>query len=514
MQVVSAAFTTASLSATQQIASYLEVAWNDAVTVAVTDARGATGWTNETAYLKKHSGELRINPPGDSLVPSSETGKLTLVMHNDTLRYSWQNAASPLYAYIGGAVGPTGKPVRLWQGFVLSGVATYVCIFTGIIARWQPSTDDAVVTLECLDWGYRFLQDKRSSAITQNVLPSTYIAALAATVGISATAIDTGLFRIPFCWMDDESVVDEIWQTAEADGGVVYFDQCGKLRFENALHWTSAVHTTPALTIDEGDYTISDPELNMDQIATKIIVEWSGRYIGAEKVLYALDAPKVIMPLETETWTARFDSSAAIIATPSNASPYNDYSAQTAGGADITNRLTLTLTETNAQQATISVYNASATQAARLTVLKIRGLPLVGGPTEQEEALAPVAPYSFQRVRSVRGNIYVQTLIQGRALAATLALRGQCVRPVYKLRGVLGIPQLELGDCLAFRDVYAQGSGNVKQGVTIGITWEGSSDAGFMQELMLMDTSSLSQYGADYFIIGTSALGNSKRAYY
>lgn len=514
MQVVSAAFTTASLSATQKIVSYLEIAWNDAVTVHVTDARGATGWTDESAYLRSHHGELCINPPGDSLVPSSETGKLTLVMLNNTLRYSWQNAASPLAAYIGGAVGPTGKPVRLWQGFILNDVATYVCIFTGIIARWQPSTSEAEVTLECLDWGYRFLQDKRSSAIIQDALPSTYIAAVAATAGIAFTSIDTGLFRIPFCWMDDESVTDEIWQTAEADGGIAYFDQLGKLRFENALHWTSATHTTPVITLDENYYQLSDPELNMDQIATKIIVEWSGRYIGAEKVLYALDASKIIMPLETETWTARFDSPAAVISIPSNASPYRDYSAQTAGGADITHLLTPTLTATNAQQATVSVYNASATQAARLTVLKIRGLPLVGGPTEQEEALAPVPPYSFERVRSVRGNVYVQTQIQGKALAATLALRGQCVRPVYKLSNVLGIPQLELGDCVEFQDVRAQGAGNVKQGVVVGLTWDGSTDVGFTQAISLMDTSSLSQYGDDYFIIGTSTLGGYKRAYY
>lgn len=514
MQAVSSAFATASLSATQKIVSYLEIAWNDAVTVNVTDARGATGWTNETAYLKSHNGELRINPPGDDLVPSGETGKLTLILHNETARFSWQNATSPLYSYIGGAVGPTGKPVRLWQGFMLSGVATYVCIFTGIIARWQPSTSEAEVELECLDWGYRFLQDKRSSLITQDVLPSTYIAAVAATVGITSTSIDTGLFRIPFCWMDDESITDEIWQVAQADGGIAYFDQLGKLRFENALHWTSSAHTTPVVVLDESSYRLSDPELNMDQIATKIIVEWSGRYIGAEKVLYALDAPKTIMPLETETWTARFDNSAAAIATPSNASPYHDYSAQTAGGADITNSLTLTLSEINAQQATVSVYNASSTQAARLVLLKIRGLPLVGGPTEQEEALAPIPPYSFERVRSVRGNVYVQTQIQGKALAATLALRGQCVRPVYKLSDVLGIPQLELGDCIEFQDVHAQGAGNTKLGVVIGLTWQGRSDEGFMQTISLLDTSSLSQYGEDYFIIGVSMLGGYKRAYY
>ena len=48
-----------------------------------------------------------------------------------------------------------------------------------------------------------------------------------------------------------------------------------------------------------------------------------------------------------------------------------------------------------------------------LTFLQLRGMPLQGGPTEQESVDVTPAPYTFKRVRALRGNPYLQTQTQG-----------------------------------------------------------------------------------------------------
>jgi len=79
------------------------------------------------------------------------------------------------------------------------------------------------------------------------------------------------------------------------------------------------------------------------------------------------------------------------------------------------------------------------------------------------------------------------------------------VRPIWSLRQVWGIPQLELGDRVQFVDTRSQGSGGPVEALVIGITW-GDGGAGFVQTLRLLEIGDLAEYD-DYFIIGVSSLG-------
>lgn len=510
MQTVSAGFTAAAASTTQQLAYYLEVAWGGVGTVNVTDARGAVGWTNESAYLLSHSGEIRLNVPGEKLVAAGDIGRLTVVLNNTTQRFSWLNAGAALHASIGGVLGVHGKPVRLWQGFVVSGSPEYVCIFTGVFNVWGENSAQGTVILTARDWGFVYLQDRRSSLLYTNRLPGEWTDVVATLAGVSTWQLDAGIYRIPWAWLDDESVVEEIWQTWEADGGLAYFDQSGRLRGEDILHWLS--HTS-VWTLDEGDYQLADPSFSADAVASQITVEWAGRTIGAATVLYTLDAVKTIMPGQTETWTARYQQACAALLPVAATAPDNDYAAQSYGGVELTSQLTVTLSAPYAQQCTVSVTNNSATAAARLTKLQLRGFPLLGGPTEQATANVPASALPYTRVRSVRGNAYLQSGVQGNGLAAGLAARANRVRPVWKLSGLLGIPQLELGDLVTFKDNRALGSGQSLNALVLGITWEGGPAVGFTQGLTLWDCTGLAVY-SDYFIIGATALGTAGRAYY
>lgn len=505
MQTVSAGFTAASQAAGQKPITYVEVSWDG--TGSIAGARGSSGWTDETDYLVSHTGTLRINPPGEQLIPAGSVGTATVILSNDTQRFSWQRTDGPLYAYIGGAAGLTGKQIRIWQGFLGEG---FVCIFTGLVRKWQ-ERPDATVVLDCGDWGWRYLQDRRSSTVNQDQLPSAWINTVATAAGISGGLmnLDTGIFVIPYVWMDDESVVEEIWEAAASDGGVAYFDQLGVLRYENILHW---VNLSSVWTFDEGTYQLSEPSMDADDVATKIIVEYAARYPRSTVNLYEQEIYRLIPPGETIEFVARFDYAAVEVFTPDPAAGYEDYYVSSLGGIEMTDDVTITLSNIYAQQATVTVANGHATLAARLDVFRIRGIPLIGAATEQASADASPAPYPFERTRSVRGNPYNQTLEQSQAIANTLALRSRRVRPVWVLRDVPGVPQLELGDLTTFQDTRALGTGESIDGLVIGIQWRAGLE-GFWQAVTLMDVTDLSEYDS-YFVIGTDTLGANARIYY
>jgi len=512
MQTVSSEFAAAAASNTQQPISYLEISWNEDGDV--TDARAAADWTDETAYMISHNGEISIEPPGENLVAAGDVGKLTIRLNNTTQRYSWQNEASPLNFYIDTATGLTGKPIRLWQGFRLA-TDEYVCIFTGIINQWTEDTRAGEVEISCRDWGFRFLQDKRSTALATDKLPNEWTAEMCALAGITSVTSDVGIFRIPYCWMDDESVVEEIWQVWEADGGLAYFDQCGKLHGESALHWFTSANDVIRWNFNEGTYVNSDPEFNADAIATKVIVEWSGRRPGPATMVYQLERAREIMPGETISWTARYQNAVYRLFTPTPGDPYNDYWAEGYGGRNLTDQISVTLSDEYAQQCKITIKNNSTSAMVVVTFLQIRGFPLLGGPTEQEIALPPAKPFSFERTRSFRGNPYLQTENQGAALASLKAIQCARIHPTWRINDVLGIPHLELGDKVRFIDMRAQGTGNTIDAIVISISWECSTERGFVQRLKVFDITSMMAYDyADYFIIGEDILGEYKRAYY
>jgi hypothetical protein len=479
----------------------LEVAWD------------GTNYVDESAYVLSADGKLRLNEPGDELVKPGEIGTANVTLKNVGGRFSWGDSRSALYANISGALGLAGKKVKLSVGFELPDTSIeYVRIFTGVIYGWGESPAARTVTLILRDRGYTWLQDKRSSTISTDQRADEWIASLATLAGIAGgdQVLDAGIGTIPYCWMDDESLVDEIWQAAQADGGVAYFDQLGKLHFENSVHWLIAEHLAVSWTFGADDFDNVDPELSPDDVASTVTVEWSPRIEGAQEVLYTLDGLKVIKPGEHLDWEARFSHPAMSTIAPVNTETSKDYFIVSAGGHDLTDDIVVALSDVYAQKCTVTVTNNSA-QTAQVTLLQIRGYPLLGGPTEQIKVDVAPAP-GLTRERQVRGNPYVQTFNQGNALCNRLAVVARRIRPRHTLRGVRGVPQLELGDRISFandRQIYPS---NV-EGPLVGIGWRFSPSNGFEQDLTALDDTDLYEY-LDFFIIGTTAVGVHGRCWY
>ncbi|HNU04157.1 MAG TPA: hypothetical protein PKL67_08380 [Anaerolineae bacterium] len=527
MQSVSAQLTAACQADGQRPVFYVEFSWNRTGSIAA--ARGGSGWVDESAYLESHNGQLAINPPGERLVAAGQVGSATVTMINETGRFSWLNASGALYAHIGSAnspAGPVGTACRIWQGYVTSSGPEYVCIFTGVVAGWA-ERPDATVVFSLRDWGYTYQQNRISLPVSEDVLPDEWIetAALAGGIAAGLMVLDRGILPILYAWMDEETVVEEIWLAAEADGGLALFDQRGRLLYWNALHW---VGLATVWTFRESDYELSEPETDASAVATEVTVEWSPRAPAPETDLYVLDKPRTIMPGKSDTWEARLDYAALEINDPDPATPFNDYYAVSPGGLAMNSAVTITLSDQTGQKCNITATNTSTAQAARLEYLRLRGRPLVGGPTEQAKATASPQPLPFARTRALRsntsagqgmwqrsaqGNVYLQSAAQGQALADMLALRCRRVRPVWTLRGAPGVPQLELGDRIAFVDSRKTGNGAALNGLVIGLSWEAGAAAGYVQTLRVMDLTDMAEYD-NYFVIGASTLGANRRCWY
>ncbi len=493
MQSVSSGFTAATQATVREPVAKIEISWD-----------GST-WTDESDRLAFHAGTLQINTPGESLIPPGDVGTATVHLWNHDGRYSWKRSDSPLAAFIGGDAGLAGKRVRLYQGFRVGGTPEYVRIFTGVIYAWEELTADDRIVLSLRDMGFAYLQDRASTAMYTNIRVDQWIAQLATLAGIANTALDTSLFRIPYAWLDDESILEEIWAAAAADGGRAYFDQLGTLRFENAAHWLTSPHTAVQWTFDPGAYQVPTPRFTPDDLANRVIVEMQGRVGAKETVLYTLDTLKVAKPGETITFECRLNQPAALIWTPEKG---KDYQAVSPGGLDLNDDIAITVTK-YAQRVQVQLTNNHAFMPAQLIFFQLRGVPLVGGPLQEviREAGAPAG--GMERTRSVRANQYVQTFAQADALAEFLRDRHRRLQPIWELRGVPGVPQLEPGDRVAFSD--PQAISGTRQGFVIAIRWQ--FDGAFVQDLQILDAENLFPY-TNYFVIGQTALGANGRAWY
>jgi hypothetical protein len=535
MQVVSPEFEAIAQGTGQRVITHVEISWDE--TGKLSDEYGASGWIDETQYLESHEGTMRIEPPGERLVAGGDIGNATVTLRNVNGRFSWRRVDSPLFGYLGGPVGPIGKPVRIWQGFAVdpdvidpwtlsgdSSALEMVRIFSGYTSGWSESTPSGTVSFSCRDAGWKFIQDKRSTTLYTDQTPEEWIQFIADLVDIETTELDTGLYTIPFVWLDDESAVEEIWQTAEADCGIAYFDELGTLRFENVLHW---VGHSVVWDFTEALYPDAEPEHDADDVATKIIIEWNTRSIGDWSEIYRLEGYKEVLPGKTIDWIARFNNAVAEIVDPPNPDkPYEDYRIETTGGL-ITSDVLVALEDVYAQQCKIKVTNNSTSRIGRVASLRLRGRPLFGGQNEQSEVLVTPKPFTFDRVRSIRGNPYVQTIEQAEALKNVLAIRCRAVRTTCTLNDVPGVPHLQLTDKVTFRDSHAYLGGSIVDPVTLEeigvapdymtgivtqIRWRGGSQ-GFRQTITLMDAADMSEYDS-YYIIGQDPLGEHERCYY
>lgn len=524
MQTVSAEFTTHCNQTIRFPATKFEVRWD------------GSNWTDESAHVVSHSGSVSLDAPGSSLTPTGSTDEATVVLRNYQWRYSAlaTGGDSSIRSYLTGAAGLAGIAARISQGFTLSGGDTFVKVFTGWIYAWAEDSQQKQMTLHLRDEGYRFLQHRASTPMVQDVRTDEWIGHLAQSyLGIDtpgseigqvsaqgtligearipggliasssssgAMVLDKSFFRIPFAWLDDEPILEEMYAAAAAEGGRIYFDHSGVLRFERLGHWLQSPHTSSVWTFDSGDYTNLQPTHSPDMLATSVVVEYAPRYPDLAGTLYTLDQVKTARPGETVTFDVRLQQPAVAIYDPI---PETDYWVISAGGSVMNSSITLSMINYG-QRARIIFTNNHASLSAQLVYFQLRGVPLFGSPTQEVQRTVSSPAVGNARERSVRGNVYLQTYGQAAYLSAYLADRYQRIAPTWPLRGVSGVPQLELGDRVTISDGRVVSA--AREGFVTRIGWR-SDASGYRQDIDVLDATGLWPSGT-YYAIGSTALGS------
>ena len=471
-----------------------------------------TNYVAESARLLQASGENRLTSPDAIGSGRGIVDRCTLELDNRDGRYSPLNSSGALYSSIQ-AGGAYNRPMYLEVS--IDGGSNYYRVFTGVIKIPQEQsptpTKPATVQIDCRSVDELLLGRRMSTSQSDLQVTNTYGYTEGDTIlywvqlaGKTAT-VDDGIFVLQWAWMDDESVLEEIWQIAAATGGRFYADPDGVLRYEDMTHWLKSPHTVSQETLTRADFQELQPVYSDTELYNSVTVEASSRYKGAIDVLWEPDEPIVVPPSSTKAVVARFRQPAWSASVPS-------WKAATQGGIDKTTSVTVTVTAAYVQRMELSIVN-SDTEAVYLHPFNVSGVGLAGGPTQEETRTSAAngsnnswwTSRATTRSKAIRGNAYIQTRAQAGTLAHFLLRRSEAPRLTYKLKGCPGKSSRRCGDLVTINDTEIMSSS--RTAFITAIAWRLTQN-GFAQDIEAIDAAGYAPYQATgYFVIGTNKLG-------
>ena len=467
-------------------------------------------YTSEDDYLVSARGAHRLTPPGQSITATSgRVAECTIVLDNSTGRFSSHNTGGALYSYIG-----SGKayhvPVRVSISAVGAGeAASYQSVFAGVaripaeatLSPGQPKT----ITFDCrgveevlLNRRQRTTRANFAAYHDDGATEAEFMAAVIADSGADVdTAIDDGLFNIPWPWIENESIVEELWKLAAACGGRFYGDAYGQLVYENATHWLKSPHTTSQQSYTRGaGFNNLMLTWNETELAEEVSVTWTERDSAEEAEIY--DSGNLFVPV-AETIEVWADFSSPVYGVSSL-----DYTAGTPGGMNLEPWVTVSAYY-YAGSAKLTIQNSS-TMSATVRVT-ISGYLASSGDskTVTQESADSFWTAREGRSRKVSGNRYVQTSGQAEFLKTFMADR-QEVPPLFaKMGGCPGEPLRVIGDRVTVTD--SELSLSATDFFIVAVNWR-YDRVGFVQDFELVRCSDMYAYAGGavsggYFVLGT-----------
>lgn len=468
-------------------------------------------WVDETTNLIKISGNLETVQFNEAFqVGRQVIQQMTITLANADQRYSFYNNNSPLYAYIVNA-GTYRKRCKIeiqeeggaWQAF-----------FLGYIKIPKESLHNAQIVFNVWDAG-EFLRQRYSTAIyldkLEHEIVVTYLqlAGLvdgtdfvspeyAAAHGVDAT-IDYSSIVVPYSWLDDEQIWDELVDIAQASGARIYVGKDGRIYYEKAWRW--AAPYLPAVAITVSGYGELSPSYDDKTFYDEVLVGYAPRVPGeTDYELWKMQHNKLILPGATENISARLRYPALSINPPV---ANTDYYLRSLGGADLSGSCTVAITY-YAQQVKIDVTNNSA-QSVTLGNFTLKGQPLVGQPSEQvrREIESP----EHARRLEVRDNPYLMSEAQATSVAETLKWWCKIPKVLIQTGKMMGDPSIRLG-----QKATVSGPNLIFSGIIVRIVntidVPKKNVIKFSQDLTVIQN--VFAPANDYFILGTDTLGSNK----
>lgn len=201
--------------------------------------------------------------------------------------------------FIGDLILPK-KSVKVNVGFANENMRK----FAGSIQKIVPNIKDDVVTAYCYDW-VNVLKDKKIiSTYYENLRTDQIISNLAGLAGIDSGKmnLEEGQLSIEFAWFPEGSIWTYINQVAEAEGGIVFFDEEGVLTFYNRIHFSTYPDPIYGFSFDENIMDLGF-EISKDKVKNRIEIKANPKKKLVDKIIYELEEAQSISPGDTiEVW--------------------------------------------------------------------------------------------------------------------------------------------------------------------------------------------------------------------
>jgi hypothetical protein len=468
-----------------------------------------SSWTNESQYLMSLSGAFELVKPSESFLNGRPIiGEHQVILWNEGSRFSDYNSGSPLYAHITNG-SYERKKVRL--SITIEGVTSSV--FKGQIKRIDESFVERTVTIVCRD-PLEWLKTKVSSTMILNEPAHEVIARYLSDAGLedgtdfvsvasgtpqNPATIDFFTQVIPYVWLDDEAIWDELAEVVRSLGGRVQMRSDGKVYVEADWRWSMEPYT-PVVTFTLSNAGDILPSFIDKEHADEIIVEYSERVMGStDAELWKLPKAVYVYPGKVEVIEARFQWPAVVVSAPA------DYSLVDITGKDLSASGASLTMQAYGQRAILTLTNNS-TSVCVLAVLKLRGTPLLGLPSQQIKLRDNALAYSL--TLEERSNFYIQTRAQAQALANVLQWLNSSRKRLYTISKIQGNPSYEPGKRVAISAGLLNVAGIIVYAGYQGKT--GESGSSFTQTLRTIED----EFQKSLFIIGSSSLTGNTRVYW
>ena len=527
--------------ATTTAASVRRVAFRFIVDWAGVGFANVASWTDESAYVRTIRGDMQalgwMQSLGEVGHGVSDVCYITVANVEDTTtgrRFSPSNADGPLYDYIkDGAVCMTRAIVEM--GFYSGSTAERLRQITGYIVDFSETNTQGTVMFEIRDRAAMYALCQASTTLQVDVSADDYITNIAQLADaaddvMSGVPSDTpvsvfdsltgggqveyGMIPMDYAWMDDESVWREMADVAEAQLGRVYFDKAGNFRFEDGAHLVAPVNVlgkahrgadlidpaTSQFTFDTSDFGACNPEYDYNSLFNHVIVEYFPRYVSVTQSVYEASETYVIPPEGSLTVKAEFRYPVSSVVTPV---AETDYQANTSSGRDMNADLTLTLAN-YATFSQITMANANADYAMYMTVLQLRGTPVLPYPACKYEVEDTASIGIYGRRTKKINNPYIQSYRHAQMVGDYLLARFKSPVQQVSLTGCRGVPWLECGDRVT---VESDNLDDTYNEYLIGrIAWSYGPNQPYRMDFDLLRASDLFSI-TDYFVVGVSVYG-------
>lgn len=473
-----------------------------------------TVYTDMTDYLESASGTMQLQPMwqavGGNAVQPSWTAQFML--KGLPAIYHPLNLLSDIRDN-----GAFGVPVQFDLDCDGGG---FERVFTGYIDTYLPTSRvNNSFTLSCVDNSHPLLQHKTSTIMHTNQRADAWLTILAAEGGVTSTDFDPGLFTIPYCWLDDENIWAEMNYVANAEGGLLFFDNEGTLVFRNFEAWAAnAEYSSAQHAFDLSRILDGATPTHWRDVYNEVVSTYSPRRAGSNATLWSLPEATYIVPSATITIDARF-SHPALVVDPISTAHYTIIDG--AGNAIDPADLSISLTN-YAQRGTISITNNSSAVAI-VARMHLTGAPIYGYPSDQvvsRNASSSIGDPSsgLRKTLRIAENPYIQFESQARFLSEAFRDRLGAGRIAYDFSAPYLMDPLLLPMYRVRVDYEVSGGAAFgENGYIQSINWSFSGDNLFLAQYNVLDDNQWMPFGsANWFVIGTDVLADvsSKRAFY